>query len=346
MQEIWEVKYKELVIIPGFKPIVCKTRTDMRGGGVGFYIRENLCCNVIEDLSPFTSKIFESITIKLTYPASKKSMLLTCAYRSNGTIHNLSQAQQMESFFDMFSDLVFRLQQTNMESYIFMDANINLLELNGNVPQNYMNLLFAAGYLQGIIKATRIQNASSTLIDHIHFNNVTNDVVSGVIISDISDHFFIFICPHVAIPKSKSHKEHVARDFSLQNLAKFKQDLNLIDWSPVLLSNNVETLYDCFWSVYKKLFVENFPLKRKRFNKNFNARNKFMTHRLIVSRRTKNDLHSKAVANPLPANINRYKTYKTIYQRLIRAAKKRYIADKLTENASNPKKTWQTLKNI
>jgi len=63
-----------------------------------------------------------------------------------------------------------------------------------------------------------------------------------------------------------------------------------------------------------------------------------MTQGLIVSRRTKNDLHSKAVTNPLPANINRYKTYKTIYQRLIRAAKKRYIADKLTETHLTLKK--------
>jgi hypothetical protein len=59
---------------------------------------------------------------------------------------------------------------------------------------------------------------------------------------------------------------------------------------------------------------------------------------VINSRRTKNDLLSKAVANPLPANINRYKTYKTIYQRLIRAAKKRYIADKLTETHLTLKK--------
>jgi hypothetical protein len=142
----------------------------------------------------------------------------------------------MESFFDMFSDLVFRLQQTNTESYIFLDANINLLELNGTVPQSYMNLLFAGGYLQGITKATRIQNASSTLIDHIHFNNVANDVISGVIISDISDHFFTFICPQVVSPKNKSHKEHVARDFSHQNLVKFKQDLSTVDWNPVLSS--------------------------------------------------------------------------------------------------------------
>ncbi len=54
----------------------------------------------------------------------------------------------------------------------------------------YMNLLFAAGYLQGIFKATRIQNESKSLIDHIHFNNIQAKISSGVIISDISDHFF------------------------------------------------------------------------------------------------------------------------------------------------------------
>jgi hypothetical protein len=35
----------------------------------------------------------------------------------------------MEQFFDIFGDLILKLQETNKESYIFMDANINLLEL-------------------------------------------------------------------------------------------------------------------------------------------------------------------------------------------------------------------------
>ncbi len=45
-------------------------------------------------------------------------------------------------------------------------------------------------------------------------------------------------------------------------------------------------------------------------------------------------------------NINNYKTYKSVYQRTIRAAKKLHISDKITENAKNPKKTWQTLNEI
>jgi hypothetical protein len=119
----------------------------MRGGGVGFYIRENLSAKIVENLSPFENKIFESITIQLSYPSSPRTVLLTSAYRSNGIIPNVTQAQQMELFFESFGDLAVKLQETKKESFIFMDANINLLNLECPDSQNYMNLLFATGYL-------------------------------------------------------------------------------------------------------------------------------------------------------------------------------------------------------
>jgi hypothetical protein len=97
----------------------------------------------------------------------------------------------------MFGELLLQLQQTNKESYIFMDANINLLDLNSPDVTNYINLLFAAGYLQSIAKATRIQNVSKSLIDHIHVNSNVNEIVSGVLISDISDHFFYIYLPAI-----------------------------------------------------------------------------------------------------------------------------------------------------
>jgi hypothetical protein len=157
-------------------------------------------------------------------------------------------------------------------------------------------------------------------------------------LSDVSDHFFTFLCPQPANQSKSNHKMSVSRDLSLPCLNKFKRELSLADWRDVLDSNDVNSAYDCFWSVYNNLFESNFPLKKKRFNKNFNPRNKFMTQGLIISRRTKNNLHALSVADPSPANINRYKNFKSIYQRLIRAAKKLFIAEKLKENASNPKK--------
>jgi hypothetical protein len=73
-----------------------------------------------------------------------------CAYRSNGVIQEITQTQQIEQFYEIFGDLISQLQQSNKESIIFMDANINLLELESPEPQNYLNFLFAAGYLQCI----------------------------------------------------------------------------------------------------------------------------------------------------------------------------------------------------
>jgi hypothetical protein len=95
VQEIWDVRYPDLVNIPGFKPLIFKARRNMRGGGVGFYIRNELEGQIIENLSPFVQKIFESVTIQLSYPASNKSLLLTCAYRSNDVIQGITQAQQI-----------------------------------------------------------------------------------------------------------------------------------------------------------------------------------------------------------------------------------------------------------
>jgi hypothetical protein len=183
-------------------------------------------------------------------------------------------------------------------------------------------------------------------IDHIHFNNIRSNISSGVIISDISDHFFTFICSQPDTHKSPSINSTVSRDFSLLNLENFKRDLSVTDWEPVLNANNVENAYDCFWSAYINAYNANFPLKRKRFNKNFNSKNKFMTVGLLTSRRTKNKLFAKAASDPSDQNINRYKLFKTIYQRTIRAAKKLHISDTLRENANNPKKTWQTLNEL
>jgi hypothetical protein len=196
---------------------------------------------------------------------------------------NLSQSQQLEEFYGIFGDLLAQLQASNKDSYLFMDANINLLELNNLEPQNYMNLLFAFGFLQSVVKATRIQNISKSLIDHILVNTSDDVITSGIILSDISDHFFTFLCPQLANQSKSNHKMSVSRDFSLPCLNKFKRELSLADWRNVLDSNDVNSAYDCFWSVYNNLFESNFPLKKKRFNKNFNPRNKFMTQGLIIS---------------------------------------------------------------
>jgi hypothetical protein len=142
----------------------------MRGGGVGFYLRKGLNAEIIEHLSPFENKIIEALTVRLTFPNSNKSVLLSCIYRSNGPIVNVTASQQMERFMEKFSQLLSDLKATNKQSDIFLDSNVNLPQRQQPEVANYLNCILDKGYLQIISKASRIQQNSKTLIDHILTN--------------------------------------------------------------------------------------------------------------------------------------------------------------------------------
>ena len=71
-----------------------------------------------------------------------------------------------------------------------------------------------------------------------------------------------------------------------------------------------------------------------------------MTKGLLISRNRKNELHKTQLANPNPFNLATYKTYRNLFNKTLRASKKLYFCNKLAENAKNPKKTWQTLREI
>ena len=57
-------------------------------------------------------------------------------------------------------------------------------------------------------------------------------------------------------------------------------------------------------------------------------------------------IFKSSYTNPSPANREKYKQYRNIFNTLIRASKKIYIDDELKKNAKNPKKVWETLKEL
>ncbi len=42
LQETWEIKFPDLLSIPGYQSVVYRTREGMRGGGVGIYVKNGL----------------------------------------------------------------------------------------------------------------------------------------------------------------------------------------------------------------------------------------------------------------------------------------------------------------
>ena len=73
------------------------------------------------------------------------------------------------------------------------DFNIDLLKYDVHQKtKDFVDDIVALGFIPIITKPTRITNHSATLIDHIYTNISNEDVKSGIIITDISDHFSVF----------------------------------------------------------------------------------------------------------------------------------------------------------
>ncbi len=141
IQETWDVKYPELIALNGFQPFVCKRRRNMRGGGIGFYVKKGIQLEVIDNLSPFENKIIEALTLRLTYP-SNKTVFVSSIYRSNGVIPNVTASQQLDRFLEKFSLLLSDLKTTNKNSLVFLDSNINLININQQEVSQYLNSIF------------------------------------------------------------------------------------------------------------------------------------------------------------------------------------------------------------
>jgi hypothetical protein len=194
--------------------------------------------------------------------------VVTNIYRSNGPILNVPQSQQIDRFLANFDDLLRSLSGKRHESVIFTDSNLDLLKIGRNEKiATYMDSVFSHGYLQTIFKATRLQNDTYSLIDHIFTNTACTSVKTGVLISDISDHLptmFSF----GSQPSKCRQKATTSRIYSQQNLDAFRIRLSGQNWLNVTACNDINEAYDAFWNIYSNLHDTSFPLKRCKFNRN------------------------------------------------------------------------------
>ena len=240
--------------------------------------------------------------------------------------------------------MLFNLSSKNTPAYICLDSNINLLNIcSSHTHFSYLSTINENNFTQCIEKVTRVHNHSSSLIDHILTNNLEAEVTSGVVMSDISDHFPVFLELPVQKTKNKT-KFETSRKFSRHCLENFHENLSLFEWNDVQASNDVDVAYGNFWNSFKTLYDLIFPPIKKKFNKNFHKINAYMTQGLLISRRSKISLLKKSVNEPSESNIQNYKNFRNIYTKVLRASRKLYFDTNFLKAKKNPKKTWDLIR--
>jgi exonuclease III len=344
LQELWHLHDPDIFSLKGYHKLLFKSRGNLtQGGGVGLYISEKLKFINRPDLSIFTDKIFESIFIELVLPG-RKNIVIGSLYRPNSAYTNMTSTEQLTVFNDSLIQIMALINDRNDTAYIVGDFNLDVLKINSHTPtSNYIESIFSMGFLQLITKPTRCINGSATLIDHILTNDTKKSYESCVITNRISDHFILF--HELSSPKTtKTESVTFRRNFSKVHVDLFNTNLSNLSWNEILVCEDPQASADMFYKIFLDFFNLHFPLRKFRFNKNFNKKENWFTKGLLTSRRNKIKLCSLSIRDPSPANVNKYKTYRNLYNNLIRVSKKKYFDEKLILHKSDLRKTWQTLR--
>jgi hypothetical protein len=315
----------------------------MRGGGVGIFVRTGLNFKERADLEDYSLKTFENIALEIQYP--NKSILISNIYRSPTPPPNTPISDHLDNFLNTLDTHLARLSDQNKHTYIFTDTNINLLKLNeSQTCTDYLDTLILNGFVQIINKATRIQNNKSSLIDHIMTNTNLVEYNAGTIIDDISDHFINFLQLTTEKTSKQKQKEDKKRIINETTTANLKNALNITDWTPVYVDNNVDSSFNTFWDLFSSLYEEHCPIVRIKFNINKHRINNFMTEELLEARRLKQNCHKIALKSKSAEDKNMYIQHRNIYNTMLRQCKQKYYNDNLIKNKHNVKRSWQLLK--
>ena len=144
------------------------------------------------------------------------------------------------------------------------DFNINTLDYSKNTTiKNFINFMFQNGTVPVINKPTRVTNKSITCIDHIYINSFYNqDMSAGIIKTDISDHFPIFIVDNninlTAFPRKLTKKIRIINN---SRILSFKNELSSVNWDFVTLCQSVDDSYDSFLRKLLVIYNSHFPIK-------------------------------------------------------------------------------------
>ena len=140
-----------------------------------------------DDLSLFIPHVFESLFIEYE-SLSKKKVVLGVIYRPN-----TAPWADIDIFSKSMIDIMDNINSEHRNCIIMGDMNIDILKYSKHEKTNdYVDNLFACGFMPVITKPTRVTDHSATLIDHIYINNIGQKGHSGIVVTDVSDHFGTF----------------------------------------------------------------------------------------------------------------------------------------------------------
>ena len=249
------------------------------------------------------------------------------------------------SFLEYIEIIFNKINKENKEIYLCGDFNSDILKIDyQNSYKRFYDLLSSYGLLPFILLPTRIAGNSSTIIDNIFTNNSNNKIISGNVVTDLSDHFSQFIS--VQRPKF----DYKCISIYKRNYSKFSEKSFRDDVSIQNFNNDFTNINDEFNDFFFKLegCVNRHAPFKKLTSKEIRSIDKpWISNELIKMIKIKNKLFYRKKRQPNNDNAKRlYNIFRNRVNRELNKSKKDYYSKYFEDNKSNSKKVWEGIKSI
>ena len=193
---------------------------------------------------------------------------------------------------------------TQYPCYIMGDFNLDRLKHDKHPPtETFLDIMHANSFIPIINRPTRVTRDTCTLIDNIYTNNYNtkNDNYSGLLTTDISDHFPVF---HL----SKKCSEHsINNEYKTIRIINEIKTLEFTEKNPKHKLVSFEFIHN-FLKLFKSMYDESFPVMRVRIK--YRNRLPWLSDGLKSSIKLKNKLYRISLKHPTMYNVHKYKQYK------------------------------------
>ena len=298
------------------------------------YVSQNYNSKIINKYT-FSLLFIEALSVEISN-ANQKALIIS-VYRPPKT--------DIKLFIDKLAETINKAQKSYIEIIITGDFNINLMNYDSdNNVSEFLNTLASRSVTPVISKATRVSDSSATIIDNIFVSNPVN-FTSGVLVTDISDHFPIFIVKHSFFIRQNIDQKvnisyRIINESTINNLC---ETLESHDFSTIIDSENCSASIDNL----TKLINDSYQLCCPKINKTISYKNftkpwiDDQIVKLIKLRQNYYILYcKKLISKEHYCKFRNYVTFK------IRSAKKKYYEQVFNSVKNDIKKTWKIINNL
>ena len=338
INETWlNNKSPPLPLIAGYK-FVGKPRSDRKGGGVGFLIRNDIIFRRKESLE-LETKTLENIVIEIK---SKPNLLFCSGYRPPNT--------DISEFLSSYEKILTTLKAHKHTEYVIgIDHNLDFIKHHLHKPtKTFIELNTDSNMLATITRPTRITKTSATLIDNLFISRyLQTNYKSGILLDDTSDHMPCYLTLQDATDHIKTIKEIQYRNLSEKNKKKICESIETIDWTSRLCSLDTDSSFTDFHNYLTSTIDKIAPVRTKKINPKKQPRAKWITTGILNSINKNQMLYKENIKpNASPETKERYCNHNKILIKIKRAAKIKYYSNKCEEIRKNGSKLWKLINKI